>query len=144
MRTSKNELHLAYGLTVCLLVIGVVCFTAYSAKIPEEPVRIMFKCPAGKVLYDHKTHASVPGHGQACKECHHPHPEGEEPEMIACGECHNLTPKGEIASKKCWDCHDEGEDLKIINRAEAFHKQCKDCHKKWERGPLKCSECHVI
>ncbi len=117
--TSRNEQVLAYALAAILLVVGVVCYAAFPAKTPEEPVRLMFKTTAGKVLFDHKTHSADAGYGVACDDCHH---EGDEP--VACSECHE--PDSEV------------------KRSDAFHSQCKGCHEESGAGPLECSECHVM
>jgi len=127
---SKKELKLAYGVAVCLLVIGVVSYAAFPQKEPEEPLRIMFTVAAGKVLFDHKTHTSVLGYGLSCEDCHHEllEDEGEEPQA-------------------CWECHDPVEgDEDVPKRADAFHQQCGGCHEQYEAGPTEneCSLCHVM
>jgi len=48
---SKKELRIAYGLAVILLIVGVISYAAFSAKVPEEPIRLMFQTAAGKVLF---------------------------------------------------------------------------------------------
>ena len=75
--SSKKELKLAYGMAIALFVVGAVsyAYTAFSAKPPELPVRIMYPSAAGKVLFDHKTHTADTGYGFSCYDCHH-HPEG--------------------------------------------------------------------
>ncbi len=69
--TPKNELNIAYGMVVILLVLGILSYTAFSAKSPDEPNRIMFQSTAGKVLFTHQTHASEVEYGVACRTCHH-------------------------------------------------------------------------
>jgi len=120
--TSRNEQVLAYALAAILLVVGVVCYAAFPAKAPEEPVRLMFKTTAGKVLFDHKTHSADAGYGVACDDCHHEEQEG---------------------SKSCSgeDCHGPDSEPK---RSEALHTNCKGCHEESGAGPLECSECHVM
>ena len=54
--TPKGEQSLASALAAILLVVGVVCYAGFQQETPEEPVRLMFKTTAGKVLFDHKTH----------------------------------------------------------------------------------------
>nr|MBL0699426.1 cytochrome C [Desulfobacterales bacterium] len=54
--TSKKELLLALILTLVLLVVGVISYAAFPAKAPDQPVRLMFKGVAGKVLFTHKMH----------------------------------------------------------------------------------------
>jgi len=72
--SSKKEQKTAYFIAVILLAIGIICFSAFPAKAPETPVRIMFKSLAGKVFFDHKTHVSEKGYALSCGDCHH-HPE---------------------------------------------------------------------
>ncbi|MBT8356986.1 MAG: cytochrome c family protein [Deltaproteobacteria bacterium] len=145
--TSKQELRLAYALAVILFVVGVLSYamTAFSAKTPDIPMRLMFKGVAGKVLFDHKTHTEDAGYGIACVECHH-HPEEGEEDYRACVDCHSLAEKEDALPEACGDCHeaDEIEDSEITKRVDAFHMQCINCHKENEAGPEKCASCHVI
>ncbi|MGD2009937.1 MAG: hypothetical protein PVI76_02510, partial [Desulfobacterales bacterium] len=75
MSRSGKELQLAYRLAITLFVVGVAgyAYTAFSAKPPGEPIRVMYKTTAGKVLFDHKTHSADAGYGISCYDCHH-HP----------------------------------------------------------------------
>ncbi len=125
--TSNKELQIAYGLAIILLFVGVLSYAAFSAKPPEQPVRLMFKCIAGKVFFDHKTHTVESGYGISCSDCHHNLEEGET-DPQACGECHEP----------------ESQDEDVPGRADAFHAQCIDCHKDAEAGPEKCASCHVM
>jgi len=117
--TSKNEQVLAFVLAGVLFLVGVICYAAFPQEAPDEPVRLMFKTTAGKVLFDHKTHTVDAGYDIPCDDCHH---DGDEP--IACGECHEAD-----------------SDLK---RADAIHEQCKGCHEESGAGPVACSACHVM
>ncbi|NQT10267.1 MAG: cytochrome c3 family protein [Desulfobacteraceae bacterium] len=119
---SNKELQIAYGLAIILLVVGVLSYAAFSAKAPDQPVRLMFKCVAGKILFDHKTHTV----DSSCSDCHHNLEEGET-DPQTCGECHEP----------------ESQDEDVLNRADAFHTQCIGCHKE-EAGPEKCELCHVM
>jgi hypothetical protein len=143
--TAKKELQLAYGIGIVFLVIGILSYAAFSAKPPEEPVRIMFKVTAGKVLFTHKTHAAEGGYGIDCFTCHH-HPEGDDAALRACGDCHSPSEERKTASASCRECHDEGEldSEETPKRADAFHDQCTGCHKEKDAGPKECSECHVL
>ena len=125
---------------------GVLSYVAFSAKTPDQPVRKMFKCAAGKVLFDHKTHTDSSGYGISCYDCHH-HPADDESALRACGDCHFHSDKVEDGRPQaCMECHepDELEDIDLTNKTDAFHSQCIDCHKEFEAGPEECSSCHVM
>ena len=79
MSRSGKELQLAYRLAITLFIVGVAsyAYTAFSAKPPDEPIRVMYKTTAGKVLFDHKTHSADTGYGISCYDCHHHPPEDE-------------------------------------------------------------------
>jgi len=145
--TPKKELRLAYTLAIVLFIVGVLSYaiTAFSAKTPDSPTRLMFKGMAGKVLFDHKTHTQEDGYGISCGECHH-HPGEDEAAIRACGDCHRFTEKENTLPGACAECHeaDEIEDSEIKKRADAFHLQCINCHKENEAGPEKCASCHVM
>jgi len=127
---SKLQLKLAYGLAIYLLFVGVLCYAAFPAKTPAEPVRLMFDVTAGKVLFDHKTHSADTGYGLSCGDCHHTLSEDEYADAGSCTECHDP---------------DEGDE-EIPKRADAFHQQCTGCHEGYGAGPLEkeCSACHVM
>ena len=143
--TSKKQLQLAYGLAVVLFLVGIISYSAFSAKQPETPIRLMFQSAAGGVLFSHQAHTADAGYGIACKDCHH-HPEEDDVDLRACGECHRLPEKGEPAPKACSDCHepDEVEDTEMMKRSDAFHSQCIECHKDIEAGPQACGSCHFM
>jgi len=149
--TPKKELRLAYALAIILFVVGVLSYaiSAFSAKPPDSPIRLMFKGVAGKVLFDHKTHTQDAGYGISCSECHHHpgeeeedseegedtgkdvDPEEDEAAIRACGDCHLVTVKEDTLPESCAECHeaDEIEDSEVIKRVDAFHSQCINCHK---------------
>lgn len=141
----EKELQIAYGLVIVLFIVGVLSYAAFSAKPPDEPVRLMFKGVAGNVLFDHKTHTADSGYGLSCKDCHH-HPEEDEVDLRACGDCHSLPVKGETVPLACKDCHepDELEDSEMTKKTDAFHSQCIGCHKESEAGPYECASCHIM
>lgn len=120
--TAKGEQVFAFGLLVICLVIGVVCFAAFAPEKPEEPVRIMLKSTAGKILFDHRTHATDDGYGVACDTCHHEQQEGT---MSCSGE----------------DCHGPESDPTL---SDAMHTRCKGCHEEVGAGPVECTACHVM
>ena len=126
---SKIELKLAYGLAICFLVVGVLGYAAFSAKTPDEPVRLLFDVVAGKVLFDHKTHYADTGYGISCGDCHHTLSEEEYADAQSCSECHDPV---------------EGDE-ETPKRADAFHRQCAGCHEGYGAGPLEqdCNACHV-
>ena len=143
---SKKELRIAYGLAVILLIVGVISYAAFSAKVPEEPIRLMFQTAAGKVLFQHKLHTDAGGYGVSCNDCHH-HPEDEDATMRSCGDCHDKEGKmTESITRTCLECHDadEFEDTEVAKKSDAMHSQCIDCHKDFEAGPSECSQCHVM
>lgn len=144
--TPQKELKLAYSLAIILLVVGVISYAAFPAKMPEKPIRIMYKSVAGKVLFDHKTHDSEAGYGLSCSDCHH-HPEDEDSSLRACGDCHQAPAEGQEFPESCTECHepDEIEDTEIIKKTDAFHSQCEECHQESGAGPQenRCSWCHV-
>ncbi|MFZ1986874.1 MAG: cytochrome c3 family protein [Desulfatitalea sp.] len=148
--TSKKHRLIMYGVAVQLLLIAIVCYAAFPVPVPEEPIRLMYQTNAGKVLFDHQTHASVKGYSLACTDCHHPHG-GEEIAPVSCGMCHPPRPEGSKIPESCLDCHsDEAEIEKpeIMKRSDAFHAQCIQCHEQYGKGPQSgadnCSKCHVL
>ena len=144
--TPKKELQLAYALAVILLVVGAVSYAYYPVEEPEQPLRVMYKSVAGKVLFDHQTHLAESGYGISCLDCHH-HPQDEEsPDLRACGDCHHPPTEDEPVPVACMDCHDsdEVEDSEMGKSADAFHEQCMGCHNEYEAGPVDCSGCHVL
>jgi len=140
----NKELKLTYGAVLVLLIIGVLGYAVAPAKQSEEPIRMVFDVVAGKVLFDHKTHASDAGYALSCLDCHH-HPSDEEEALRACGDCHNLPVDGTFP-ESCADCHepDEIEDTEMLKRGDAFHLQCINCHQDYGAGPIECSECHYL
>ncbi|MFZ0612638.1 MAG: cytochrome c3 family protein [Desulfobacterales bacterium] len=147
MSRSGKELQLAYKLAITLLVVGIAsyAYTAFSAKPPNEPIRILYKTTAGKVLFDHKTHLSESGYGVACYDCHH-HPPEDESALKACSTCHPAEPAEGAVPESCLECHDAGdvEGTEVVKRVDAYHTQCIECHKSVGAGPVDCNSCHVL
>ena len=124
---QKTERIVAYCIAIILFVVGVVCYSAFAKKAPEEPIRIMLKSTAGNILFDHKEHASESGYSLDCNDCHHDFEEGDNGgKPDACGECHGA----------------EEEDAP--KRSDAFHIQCKGCHEDEGTAPVNCKECHIL
>ncbi len=152
----QKELKLAYSLAIALLIVGVISFAAFPAKTPDEPIRIMYKSVAGKVLFDHKTHADEAGYALTCEDCHHHYEfegsagiDGEEPVVQACAVCHPFKPAEQAYPEPCMECHDEedlDEDIVVTKKTDAFHDQCENCHQEAEIGPVeeRCNWCHVM
>ena len=142
--TSNKELKLAYGIAVVLLLVGVLSYTAFSAKAPDEPIRLVYKGAAGSVLFDHKTHGA--DYDLACTSCHH-HP--SEPEegaaVLACGSCHVFPEDGSLPNV-CLVCHnaDEVSVDGMPAETDSFHNQCIGCHKETGSGPVECASCHGL
>ena len=143
--TSKKELKLAYGIAVVLLVVGVLSYTAFPAKAPDKPLRLVFTSAAGSVLFDHNTHAS--DYDLSCATCHHHPPEPEEgASMQACGTCHVKPAKDGALPKACLACHEADEVSMdgVPAKADSFHTQCIGCHKENGSGPVECAACHGL
>jgi len=122
--TANTQKTIGYVMAVVLFIAGLLCYTAFAKKAPENPLRIMYKTTGGKVLFDHKTHFSEAGYAFECNTCHHMlEDEGERP--TSCGECH--LSDGEDAPK----------------RSDALHRQCIGCHKDSGSGPVECYACHM-
>ncbi|MCP3923663.1 MAG: cytochrome c3 family protein [Desulfobacterales bacterium] len=125
--TSKKELKIAFSMAILLFIVGVFCYSAFSSTKPAQPVRLMFKCVAGNVLFDHATHAEEKGkYDASCDDCHHE--ESDDADNQTCGECHKREGTEDVETK----------------RSDAFHGQCIECHKEKELGPVECSKCHVM
>ncbi|MDL2328527.1 cytochrome c family protein [Desulfosarcina sp. OttesenSCG-928-A07] len=147
--TSKKQLLFAYGLAIHLLLVAIICYAAFPVTAPAEPVRIMYQTTAGKVLFDHATHAGATGYSLSCFDCHH-HPMGDQNAMTSCSECHPAAVEEGEQPLTCLNCHN-GKDIRdtpILSRTDALHKGCTDCHAEFEKGPVmdanSCSRCHVI
>jgi hypothetical protein len=162
--TSKKELQMAYGVAIVLFLVGVISYTAFSAKAPDEPLRIVYEGVAGNVLFTHKTHMSEAGYSIDCYSCHH-----HGGETSSCGECHVNVEKGfaesclschevddheglEVetkdgiryyAAESCYDCHDNVDEMSAMMQTDAFHGQCIGCHTENEAGPQDCNGCHL-
>ena len=99
---SEKDNRFASTMAIIFLVVGVICYayTASTAKPLEEPVRVMFKAPAGPVLFNHKTHTEAGDYGISCEMCHHKHygAEEEDVNIKACGSCHQ-PPKGVLVAE---------------------------------------------
>nr|HID59662.1 cytochrome C [Desulfobacterales bacterium] len=122
--SKKRERVLAFSFVVIMFLFGVAGY-ARKERVPERPVRIMFKTKAGKVQFDHKAHLDERGYGFDCADCHHNLEQGET-SPPACGECHG----------------DEGNDIPKLE--DALHMQCRGCHEENDSGPVDCSSCHII
>lgn len=164
--TFQKHRSIVYGVAVPLLFIAIVCYAAFPVEAPQEPIRLMYQTKAGKVLFDHQTHASAKGYALSCFDCHHHIPDDEEG-LIACGQCHLPKLEEGVVPESCLECHDTSdlEDAEYPKRADAIHKQCTDCHKDYGKGPqheaslsteekkmlqtepnawVDCNKCHVI
>lgn len=147
--TSQKHRTIMYGVTILLLAVAIVGYAAFPVPTPEEPIRLMYHTNAGKVLFDHQTHASAGGFALSCTDCHHLHM-GEEIEPVSCAMCHPPRPEGMTIPESCFDCHmpDEIEDPMIMKRSEALHEQCMSCHEHYGKGPSfgpdECAKCHVM
>ena len=148
--TSKKHRMIMYGIAIQLLLISIICYAAFPVQAPPEPIRIMYYTNAGRVLFDHQTHASVNGYALNCLDCHHLHG-GEEIAPVACGTCHPGGKKVTKFPESCFDCHDDAAEIEnpdILKRSDAYHQQCIGCHEQYGAGPgpgpKNCSKCHVL
>jgi hypothetical protein len=164
--TSKKHRMIVFGVAALLLLIAIVCYAAYPMEKPETPIRLMYQTKAGKVLFDHQTHAGVEGYGLDCYDCHH-HPPDEEDALVGCGQCHLTKPEEGVVPENCLECHDTSdvEDSEYPKHSDALHMKCSTCHKEFGRGPIHpdslneeekeahksepnpwvdCGKCHVI
>jgi hypothetical protein len=147
--TSKKHRLIVYGVAVHLLIIAVVCYAAFPVPAPKTPLRLMYETNAGKVLFDHQTHASVNGHALDCFDCHH-HPPDDDAALVACSQCHLPDPKQGVVPESCLNCHyaSDIQDAEYPKKADAFHQQCIGCHEQYGAGPgsgpENCSKCHVL
>ena len=147
--TSKKHRLIMYGVAVQLILIAIVCYAAFPVEKPQEPIRLMYQTIAGKVLFDHQTHATVKGYALECLDCHHAHFD-EEIEPVACSLCHTAKGQTKEFPESCFECHGDAseiEDPDTLKRADAFHQQCVQCHEQYGAGPQSgsenCSACHV-
>lgn len=143
--SPKQEKQTAYSLAIIMLVISVLCYAGLPADVPEEPIRLMYKGTAGKVLFDHKAHLSETGYGLSCVDCHH-HPGEDDEGILACGDCHLSANDSTELPEVCMDCHDsdEIEGSEMVNKTDGIHAQCIGCHQEYESGPAQCAACHVM
>ena len=80
----------------------------------------------GTVRFMHKKHAGIL---KDCFVCHHNRPvDPKAPETTRCSACHQKPFNPELPGR--------------IGLKGAHHRQCMGCHKKWNRGPVGCTECH--
>jgi len=141
---SQKELKLAYGIAAVLLIVGVLSYSGFSAKAPDEPLRLVFTGAGGSVLFNHQVHAA--DYSLSCNACHHHPSEPEEgASMMACKACHVFPSDGSLPAA-CLSCHgaDEVSLEGIPARTDAFHNQCIGCHKESGSGPVECAACHGI
>ncbi|MBU0992701.1 MAG: cytochrome c family protein [Proteobacteria bacterium] len=138
--TSKKELKISIILALVLFILSVVSYKVFPASKPDKPVRTMFKCVAGKVLFTHKNHFSDSGYSIACTDCHHHHEE-DESDYKPCSTCHSPEIGINVPSN-CLECHEPNENHHPGNNE--MDRACSDCHTVPEDGslPASCSECH--
>jgi len=148
MMISEKQLKLGKWITVILLAIGAFSYilSSYSTKAQNnEPVRILYKTPGGKVLFDHKTHTSEMKYGLSCTDCHH-HPQDEEEAIRSCNDCHLYPDKATAVHPTCMDCHDqeEVEGVETNKQVDSTHSrgECIKCHQEFGKGPVTCEMCH--
>ena len=124
--TSKKDLTIALSLAILFLATGIICYASFPPPVPKEPVRLMFKNAAGKVLFGHSTHAE--NYDLSCVDCHHNIEDEDQDQRVY----------------NCSECHESTGDEAMPGRADAFHTQCKGCHENAGTGPVECNSCHAI
>ena len=143
---SKKPQNLALGMAIILFFVGIISYTAFSAKAPVEPVRMLYRTLGGDVLFNHKTHVSEAKKGTDCFDCHH-HPADDELNTQKCDHCHSPSPEID-RTKACLECHDYGDydASEVIKRSDSYHKQCAGCHEERNVEPKEksCDKCHMM
>lgn len=147
MRISLKKVPTAKWIAFVLLVLGIIgyLFSAYTSKATDQPVRVIYETPSGKVLFDHKAHIDKTKYGLSCTDCHH-HPDDEEEAInYSCNDCH-VTDTDQSNNQICLDCHEQAdiEGVEINNQVEPTHTrgECIQCHREFGRGPVTCNNCH--
>ena len=137
---SKKELKISVVLAVVLFILSVLSYSVFSAPKPDKPVRAMFKCVAGKVLFTHKNHFADSGLNIACIDCHH-HNEEDESAFKPCGSCH-VSQLGLNVPQSCLECHEPDENHHPGN--DEMDRECAACHtlSEGEELPPSCADCH--
>ncbi len=81
----------------------------------------------GTVRFMHKKHAGIL---KDCFICHHHRPADlDASETYRCSACHQKPFNPGLPDR--------------IGLKGAHHRQCMGCHKKWDKGPVGCTECHT-
>ncbi len=143
---QKKESKIAGMAIAILLLIGIICYAGFipakKSKETVEPLRLMYKTSAGKVLFDHKTHANKSGYNIECTDCHH----HNEDSMTSCATCHLKDVEPGKTPDRCLECHNisDIEGAIVKNYADTLHEQCIECHKESGLGPVECSQCHIM
>ena len=153
--TPKRELQIAYSLIIVFLFVGAISFAAFPAKTPDEPVRLMYKTVAGKVLFDQQnpfmriqgTASPVPGLSPSIIL--------KNPKKVEDSACSVRRVSSKFLKKvktfpdSCLDCH-EAEDLEDSgmsqkNPMHSIHSVKVAIRKlKSVRKKRRCSWCHVM
>jgi hypothetical protein len=103
------------------------CHNAENFVSSKPPGKLEFETDGGKVVFDHKTHASPDGYDLACDTCHHGYkPENKNTFPMNCRRCHYNTKYGNL-------CADEETHVRCVG------KNCVDCH---TDGTEDCEICH--
>ncbi len=104
------------------------CHNAKKFKGAEQPVSVIFQTEGGKVVFNHKDHASSDGYDLGCDTCHHKYlPDNPSPYSMNCRQCHYNTAYSSLCEnadthtrcigRQCIECHTEGLE------------NCEFCHK---------------
>ena len=93
--------------------------TAYEEPLISSPVLVEMYGPAS---FDHEKHQII---SKECASCHH----NSQDKTPPCQECHS-TPFNP-------------DNLNKPGIARVYHLQCIGCHTEYQKGPTKCTGCHI-
>jgi len=105
----------------------VFCHNAEPSPSAPAPDKLVFETDGGRVVFDHKTHASADGYDLGCDTCHHGYKPEKKSFPMNCRRCHynakyesiceNEDTHVRCIGKNCVDCHTDGaEDCEICHK----------------------------
>ena len=99
-----------------VLILSLFTFATVGLALANDkgPEKVEYSAKMGTVTFNHAQHQER----SDCSSCHH------TGTFVQCKSCHGVSEEAPKAK-------------------DAFHKQCKGCHAEANKGPTKCSGCHV-